>query len=147
MKILPDHFIKRMNPADRPKGPAGWTAEESGARYVRRTERQEQALFAQWLSRQKSMGELIYFWQRTDKRATGTKGWPDFSVGRSGQTMYLEFKVPNGSFSEAQVEVIDTLTRQGFLVAIPPTAAEAIRIITQWMATIPLMAPTGPSPL
>jgi hypothetical protein len=145
LKNPPDNILRLIIPADRPKGPAGWTAAESGARYVRRTERQEQAEFAKWLSRQQSMSELIYFWQRTDKRATGTVGWPDFTIGRAGQTCYLEFKVTGGLLSEAQKECIERLINQGFLVAIPPTADEAIRITKQWMAS--LRAPTGPKRL
>lgn len=142
MKNPPDNILRLMNPADRPKGPAGWTAAESGARYVQRTERQEQAEFAKWLSRQQSMGELIYFWQRTDKRATGTPGWPDFSVYSAGQSFFLELKVEGGLLSDAQKECLDWLLGHEFKVAIPPTADEAIRITKQWMAS--LRASTGP---
>jgi hypothetical protein len=133
--ILPDRLLKLINPADRPKGPAGLTAGEAQTKFIKRSEREEQRLFSQWLLSREFERVLTFNWSRTDKKATQRIGWPDFQVLYQGHTLFLEFKLRDSRFSPEQIQIIERLTEAGFLVAKPESAGEAIETTKKWMAS------------
>lgn len=71
---LPDNILKRMSPQDRPKGPAGMTAEECAAKSTAKAEKELQQQIRALLDR---LG-IWYHWSRMDKKTTCRKGTPDF---------------------------------------------------------------------
>jgi hypothetical protein len=121
-----------MSPEDR-KAIHQPSAEEAQADGRKRSEKQEHRIFSTWLHLHRF--DLVARSDRMDKRTCGTVGWPDYEVFHKGKTLFLEFKVLGGKLSSEQETMIERLTAQGFIVAIPQTAEEAIQIARNWMAT------------
>jgi hypothetical protein len=110
------------------------SAEEAQAACRKRSEKEEHRIFSRWLYLHRK--ELVARYDRMDKRTSGTVGWPDYTVCHHGRTLFLEFKVLGGRLSPEQEALIERLTEQDFMAAIPSSAAEAIKIVTNWMATL-----------
>lgn len=89
-EIIPDHILRKMDPADRPKGKAGMTLAEVYERASRRNEKEIQEQIANYL-RQKN---IPFHRARMDKKTTGTIGWPDFTFPHpiTGRFMGVEVK-------------------------------------------------------
>lgn len=127
--ILPDNFLRRMAPEDRPKGPAGWTASETLEKNSLRLERDEQRLFANWCL----LHALPYCWHATHKRSSGTTGIFDFWVGKGGQSAWIEFKIsPRAKLRAEQQAFCDKLLAQGLRCHVVTSAEAAIRIVSAW---------------
>ena len=123
MKVIPAHIARLLSQEDRQKYLPGTSVG---------SERQEQGKFAAWLKTQWSAGLLWYIWQRTDKKATGTIGQPDFGVFLGGGRSYLvEFKAPGGELTPPQRATLALLEGLGHSWAICQSAAEAIGLITR----------------
>lgn len=102
--ILPDTFLRRMSPADRPAGKAGMTNEQAQAKYAKGQEKKLQTDCANLL-RQRN----IWFQQMPYGRKTPWPGWPDFIVFYNGKTMMIECKVAGGKVSEDQIAFVESL--------------------------------------
>lgn len=125
---LPEHVLRLMSARDRALlGKGGLTASEAIAMYNKRLEREEQRLFARELERFR----LPYYWHRTDKRTGATCGTPDFIVGVSGRTLWIEFKAQGGELSNAQIEFATRLGVQGLRLHICRSATEAVKLLTE----------------
>jgi mevalonate kinase len=117
-----------MSPADRARYLPGEleSGEPTGS------EAFEQGKFAKWLKRQQEVGTLIYFWQRTDRKATGTPGWPDFTICTvSGKWLLIEFKSPKGELSPPQRYIVAFCGKSGSTVNVVRSRAQAIRLVEQ----------------
>lgn len=133
MTALPNHILDKMSPEDR-KAFGQMTAQEANEAYIAKSEREEQRTFYSWLLLHEGAGKLTFYTTRTDRKTTGRPGWPDFQVLYCGGSLFFEFKVKGGRFSQDQVEMIDRLTAVGHLVVIPETAHQAIEICCAWMS-------------
>jgi hypothetical protein len=128
MKILPESMLKRMTPEDR-KSIGQVSAEEAAHIYRMRNERQQHAIFRNWLQ----MEGMLFQHSSPVKRSTiEPAGFPDFQVFYIGRSLFLEFKRPEGRLSEDQINVHRQLLRAGHYVQVPRSAAEAIEITKQW---------------
>jgi hypothetical protein len=129
MKIVPAHIARLIDPAVRAElGPAVQLPSETGQGARRRSELAEQRQFAAWLKLQGD--RLEYFWQRTNKRATGKIGTPDFIVALAGgKTLWLEMKSPGNYPTTEQAETLRKLAQLGHQARICHSAAEAIELI------------------
>jgi hypothetical protein len=93
--LLPDYFLRCLDPRDRKKlGKGGITAQEAASRAEIKNERQLQGLIVNLLR----LRGIEVLWHRTDKKSAATVGWPD-----------LTFSVPNQNGTHIN----------GWLVAIP----------------------------
>lgn len=103
--VLPDSFLRRIDPMDRPKGKAGVTTEEAQAKYARGQEKRLQNDCANLL-RQRG----IWFRQMPYGRKTPWPGFPDFLIVLpSGMVMMLECKAGSGAQSQDQCDFFDSL--------------------------------------
>jgi VRR-NUC domain-containing protein len=97
-------------------------------------EKLEQGKFAKWLKEQWQAGRLEYFWQRTDKRATGKAGTPDFIVALPcGKTYWIEFKAPGGTLSPVQSATLKNLAILDHRTALCHSSAEAIALVARML--------------
>lgn len=103
LKVLPEHILKRMNPADRaPLGKAGVTCAEANAKHDQRRETLLQKDMANLLAQR----ELFHLRSRMDKRTTLPKGMPDFFIVLpGGRILAVEAKVEGGDLSDDQRRV------------------------------------------
>jgi hypothetical protein len=130
MVLLPNNILKCMSKTDRASlGKAGLTGEETAARAVRRAERVEHNILANWLR----LHDLWFWHARTDRRARSTVGTPDFLIIVGGACLPIELKVGGNTLSPAQVEVKDHLERTGTTVRVVKSAAEAIECVREWL--------------
>ena len=135
-RSLPEKVLSKMEAADRPKGVL--TAVEATEKELKRSEREEQRLFNNWLLLAEERGELWFNWNATHKRVTCRVGTPDFLIVPMGRPAYwIEFKLPSGRFSQEQCKVINTLMDLGQAVFIVPSADEAIRIVRRQLTNQP----------
>jgi len=93
-----------------------------------RTERDEQALFANWLLSHR----LPYCWHSTHRRTTATVGVYDFWVGKDGRSAWFEFKCLPVRMSKEQVEFGNSLAAHGIEAHVVLSADEAIKIVKGW---------------
>jgi hypothetical protein len=90
----------------------------------------EQGKFAKYLKNKQAQGKLIYFWQRTDRKATGTPGWPDFTIRTAGaKWLLIEFKSPQGELSPPQRYIVAFCDKNGSSVNVVRSCAQAIRFV------------------
>ena len=112
------------------------TANEGAvARYVHRTERQEQNTLASWLGLQEERGILVYDWSRTDRRSTNRKGMPDFRVYRDGRVLLGEMKIEGAKLSPDQVQMCEKFLKCNTQVEVWSSADHAIRLVKNWLWT------------
>lgn len=120
--LLPDHVLRLMSPEDR-KAIKQTTAEEDGAKYNQKLEREDHRTFSKWCS----LNGIYYLWSRTDKAVTIQVGHPDFSLFHKGLTLFIEFKRPGQKLSKEQEDRKDWLTKQHFDYFVCYSAEEAIK--------------------
>jgi hypothetical protein len=97
----------------------------------------EQGKFAKWLKQEWEAGALEYFWQRTDKKATGKPGTPDFIVALpGGKTLWIEFKSPIGLLSPVQSATLKNLAILGYRTFIAHSGAEAIALVARALDSV-----------
>lgn len=87
-----------------------------------------QEAFCQWL---RSEG-LPFFRQRMDRAATGTVGWPDFTVCLSNRVLLIETKFGKGKLSTAQVFCHAELARAGCRVHVVRNLSAACELVSAW---------------
>lgn len=130
MVIVPENLARLIAPQDRVKLKIS-TAAESQSKYCAKFEREEHKLFRAWCD----LNNYRYRHDRTDKRTSCAKGWPDFTLFMApARTLFLEFKRPDGRFSPEQLAMIEGLRRDGFTVLVPQNALQAITGTREWMA-------------
>ena len=139
---VPENIWKLMSAEDRqqiahPNEPPKTrrTAEGAVARYVRRTERQEQNTLAGWLAIQEEHGLLVYDWNRPDRRTTNRKGMPDFRVYREDRFLLGEMKIQGAKLSPDQVEMGEKFLKCNTQAQVWNSADQAIRLIKHWLWT------------
>jgi hypothetical protein len=121
--LLPSRVLERMNPLDKPKGAAGWTANESQERGARRHELEHQKSFAKWLK----FKDIPFYNPRSDQKSTIRKGAADFSVfGPNARTIFLEFKALGCHQDDDQKEFERHVTRWGFTYFVVYSDLEAV---------------------
>ena len=126
--LLPEHILKRMDPADRASlGKAGRTAQEAAQDGARRLERHRHDVYIQWLH----LRSIPFIHANPTKPSTIESGWPDFTLLWQGAAFCLEFKTETGVLSAKQEVVIARLTAAGVFVAVVTEAGEAIRLTQQ----------------
>lgn len=93
------------------------------------SEADDQRAFAKWL---KSEG-IAFMWQRTDKRATASEGWPDFTVLRNGLVLLIEMKTEKGPIAPVQVKMHAALELAGCRVFVTRKLSAAIELVRAWL--------------
>lgn len=96
------------------------------------SERIIQEGFASWL---RSI-QLPFFWQRMDRKATGTKGWPDFSIFENGRALLIETKFGKGKLSTDQVFRHAELAKAGCRVFVVRELTAAIELVSAWRTCV-----------
>jgi hypothetical protein len=114
---------------------AGLTSQEARAKGLRKLERDQQRILANWLNLQEGQGRLAYDWSATNRRATCRVGMPDFKVYKGGRVLFGEMKIDRADLSEAQRQMHDVLARAGCEVEIWTSADSAIRRIKNFIWT------------
>jgi VRR-NUC domain-containing protein len=133
-KEIAPNILRWMSEAERARyapvvtaAPKAFGGKDSGE-----SEKLEQGKFAKWLKEQWQAGRLEYFWQRTDKRATGKAGTPDFIVAvPKGKTLWIEFKAPGGTLSPVQSATLKNLAILDHRTALCHSSAEAIALVAR----------------
>jgi hypothetical protein len=97
-----------MSPSERKKlGKSGLTADEISAMTKVKSERHLQRMISSDLLRR----GIYYIWQRTDKKATASKGMPDFVCCFEGRFVGIEVKFGDGIPSAAQDDAKHSIIR------------------------------------
>jgi hypothetical protein len=96
------------------------------------SEKQMQEAMADFLTR----ARIPFFRQRMDMAATGTVGWPDFTICVGGKCLLIETKFGKGQLSKGQVECIAKLGAAGTHVHVVRDLAVAITLVTEWRSMI-----------
>lgn len=92
------------------------------------SEKLMQEAFCQWLRNE----GLPFFRQRMDKAATGTKGWPDFTICENGRCILIETKFGKGKLSTDQVFCHAELAKSGCRVFVCRELSAAIELVQAW---------------
>ena len=101
MKVIPENYLRLMNPADRaPMGKAGRTMPEIEAANVAKSEKKLQSLIAEYLR----MRGIYYNQQPFGRRSLAPSGWPDFVLPWHGEFIALEVKVGTNRQSAEQID-------------------------------------------
>jgi hypothetical protein len=110
MMLLPNHFLEKMDPAERRKlGKAGMTASEAAAKQIARSERDLQNLIANELLRRG-----IWFTRSAMNRpTTNTVGTPDFVFCVKGRFCAVEVKFAKGRVRPEQATAIADIALNG----------------------------------
>lgn len=104
------------------------------------SEADDQRAFAKWLKQER----IPFFWQRLDRKATGTEGWPDFSLVRNNHALLMEFKTQVGTLSKIQKQRHEEIAASGTKVHVIRKLVDAIELTQAWLSTLP--APTAAEP-
>ncbi len=96
------------------------------------SERILQDAFAKWLTSQ----GIPFFRQRMDKAATGTLGWPDFTICSNGRCLLVETKFKKGKLSTKQVFKHAELEKAGCRVFVVRELTAAIALVTEWRQAV-----------
>jgi hypothetical protein len=80
---------------------------------------------------------LPFVWHATNKRSTATRGCPDFIIGLSRGTLWLEMKLPGEKLSTDQEAFQQRLKAQGIRLEICYSDAEAIALIGRKIPVTP----------
>lgn len=94
------------------------------------SEKALQEAFAAWLRKE----SLPFFRQRMDKAATGTQGWPDFTIVELGRVLLIETKFGKGRLSTAQLFCHAELAKARCRVFIIRSLTDAIELVQAWRA-------------
>lgn len=92
------------------------------------SEKLMQDALCQWLRNE----GLPFFRQRMDKAATGTKGWPDFSICENGRVLLIETKFGKGKLSTDQLFCHAELAKAGCRVFVVRELSAAIELVNEW---------------
>lgn len=125
---MPDH-VKRLLPSDDPLrcGKAGRTFEECEAERVAASEKQLQENIAALLRQR----DIAFFWQRMDRKTTGTVGWPDFTFAVNGRAVALEAKQPGNVPTAEQIRMHVAMMKNGWTVRVVTTERAALDVINE----------------
>lgn len=127
MTLLPNHFLEKIDPKDRPKGKAGMTAAEALAKAEAKSERDIQNQIANWL-----LLHGVWFTRSAmNKRTTNTLGTPDFLLAVNGRAIGLEVKFGAGKLRPEQENAITEMGKNGWCVAVVRSLPEAIEFIEE----------------
>ena len=88
------------------------TSEEAQSKIDLRTERDIHKQFLNWCSR----NGIMVRHQRTDRKTSEEKGWPDFQCVKKGRVCWVEFKLGLNKLTDEQEEMIRRLRLNGFSV-------------------------------
>lgn len=124
---LPANVLDKMNPKDRPKGKAGWTAEECAQKFQSGEEKKLQGLVNNWL-----LGNGIYFESdRFDRRTSGKRGRPDFRICVEGRWLAVECKAEGCKLSFAQACTLGEISRSGGRIAVAYCLDDVIKAVNE----------------
>lgn len=130
MKItgpIPEHILKLMPPEERPPGKAGKMAEEIAVEQAVKSERQLQDN----ISRLLRIRGIAFFWQRMDRRTTGTVGWPDFIFAVDGYACAFEVKMPDNHPTKEQLDMHQAMRANGWSVWLIYSEREAVDVLNE----------------
>lgn len=122
---IPDNILRRMEKAQRPKGNAGLTSEESEQKRIAKSEREIQEQIANLL-RQRG---IWFHRSRMDKRTTGPKGTPDFLFAVDGRACAIEVKMPGKTLSDDQRVTLHSMIANGWQSRLVGSAGDALAFI------------------
>lgn len=114
---IPNHILEKMDPKDRPKGPAGMTASEIHSASVDKAEKGLQKEVGDYL---RGCKEVEFINPPMHKRSSLPKGWPDFTFAFKppgsdiGIPITWECKRITGSLDPDQITMRDRLIKNGW---------------------------------
>ena len=124
--ILPNHFLEKMDPAERRKlGKAGMTAAEALAKAEAKSEGDIQKQISNWLL----LHSIAFYRAAMHKKTTGRVGWPDFTFAINGLACAVEVKFGNSDPKPAQKETMRAMKANGWRVAVVRSLQETISFI------------------
>jgi hypothetical protein len=126
---LPDHILRLMAPADRPRGKAGKLMSELLDKEERDLERDQHKIFWNYCL----LKDITVDYHNPTKKTTNRKGWPDFPCYKDGRVLFIEFKSLTGRLSKDQKERREELERQGFKYVVVTAASDAIEIVQTYL--------------
>jgi hypothetical protein len=122
---IPDALLKRVDPKDRKRlnlpSPLAEIVIQASAKSDAKREKELQWSIVSWLR----LRGYTVLWSRTDRKFTGTVGWPDITLAVKGKATALECKLPGQKPNEDQVRVMAGLVRDGWAVKIIYSLDEA----------------------
>lgn len=120
---IPKHIRRLMPKEDRADmGKAAMTNEEAQAKLDGRREKELQENIASLLRQR----DIVFFWQRMDRKTTGTVGWPDFTFSVGGKACAFEVKLPKGHLTGEQMQMHIAMMKNGWLVRVVRSEQEAV---------------------
>src|SRR5436190_22815808 len=91
---LPDALLARVSPADRKTvglpPPLSELVAKSSVKSDLKREKELQNQIVSWLR----IRGFTVLWSRTDRKFTGTVGWPDITLSVKGRAVAIECKLP-----------------------------------------------------
>ena len=127
MKIvgpIPEH-VRRLMPPEERKALGAPTCAEVDEKLRAKSEKQLQENIGNMLRQ----FDIIYNVSRMDRKKTDMVGWPDFTFAIHGRAFAFEVKLPGGKLTPDQERVIDHMKRNGWLVLVVRSEAEALSIL------------------
>lgn len=124
-QALPEHVLKRMNPADRPRGVAGMLRVEIDEKNDKKTEKEIQSQISGLLR----IREIVFYQSRMDKKPTVAIGLPDFAFTYHSIPIALEVKTSIGKLTEEQTETHKNMRANGWKVFVVRSVQEAKTVL------------------
>lgn len=123
--FLPDHVLRLMNPADRPKGAAGKLRSEIAAAHEVKSEKQLQNQLEDWLR----LKGVVVIRQRMDRKSNTVMGLPDLCFCMNGIAFGLECKIQNKSAMPHQQQVMERMTANGWRCGVVHSLKEMMDVL------------------
>lgn len=120
--------IRRLMPPETRKELNAPTIAEAQAKTDAKLERELQKQIANYLRQR----DIWFAWQRMDRKATGTKGQPDFLCVINGYPVALEVKTLRGKLSPDQEHCHAAMRASGWLVYVVRSVAEVKELVEFW---------------
>ena len=122
---LPDAVLKRISPEDRKAAslplPMSEIINRAAAKSDAKREKDLQWSIVSWLR----LRGFTVLWSRTDRKFTGTVGWPDITLSIKGRATALECKLPGQQPTQDQQRVMAGMVKDGWAVKVICTLDEA----------------------
>jgi hypothetical protein len=125
---IPEHVLRLMpGSARKPLGKAGLTMPELSQKAAVKREKELQQTCASMLR----LRDIWFSASRMDKKATNTKGTPDFLMCMRGKFIAIEFKRPGEKPSEEQIKAIEAIERNGGIVRIVTSERDFVEFMQE----------------
>ena len=126
--FIPPHIAKLMSASDR-KAYGYLTPEEQATKINLVLEREIHSQLSGWLSRN---GFAYPYHSDPTRRPTILAGMPDYGIHRGGRILFVEIKLPSGTYEESQRIAFAAIKAQGDTIVTAYSYEEAVAAITEF---------------